>query len=600
MALCDHSAWQDRARELQIARRALAEDDAPHAAHHAAGALALDPNDVESLQLVDALIRWRPQPGLFGSLTRMLRPEAPERRAPAFAESDWWGYHLVQARAAELDGELAQAFDTLVQVAAVAVHHRFAPWWDRLLDAAEARGVRVDVRPYLSAFRLGQSTIGLLHLRPAEQAFFAPWGALGLRLRAHAGPEHAPVLALVTAGFLRRAGRFAEAAEQARAQLPGAPDDHTRENVRVQLGLALRGLGQWEEAAATFAVDQDADPKHRSEIARTWVDSGDPERAIEALRAAPADDEIAVQLGLLLHARGEPVDERITMTAGLLAGRRPSCDDVRRLFLAHTWPHAVYPTDASTNVLGHHDVGSLAGAKMTVDAAEGPSVRMTMGLAVCGRPDPRALEYVAPVFPPDPAEPLDPSVGARLWRRDPDGVVVQAVPPPRPETAEIVRALADQVLATDRWMEAARARAAPLDADELLRALVHPDPSPGERGALPNAVFRWQVAACLLLGALDPDTAWLQSQRRTQLRAVLFSHPDWTTAAALLALLEVALDEPDAADELRTWLPWLVRQAPAKGHCPWATAVQQVYRVLPGLPPDLLKPLEGWLTEGEG
>lgn len=225
---------------------------------------------------------------------------------------------------------------------------------------------------------------------------------------------------------------------------------------------------------------------------------------------------------------------------------------------------------------------------------------MTVGLVACGRPDPRALEYAAPIPVPDPAEPLDPTAGVRLWSRAADGAVVQAVPPPRPETVDVLRSFAARPLATQRRIVAARSLASDLDPEDLIRALVHPERGSVPARQLPYAVFQWQQAVCFLLGGLDPHVLWFSSRRRAYLRAVLFSHPDWTTAAALLALLEVALDEPEAAEELRVWLPWLVRQAPRQGHCPWATAVAQVYRVLPGLPPDLLQPIAGWLSETEG
>ena len=235
---------------------------------------------------------------------------------------------------------------------------------------------------------------------------------------------------------------------------------------------------------------------------------------------------------------------------------------------------------------------------MTITEQEGPTARMVVALAASGRPDPREVGYNASAVPnPDPADPLDAADGVRLWRRAADGVIVQAVPVPSAATRAALGGLARLELVTDRRWARARRLGPTVDADDVVNALVHPDPVPEGLGVrVPTWVFRWQLGACMLLAAAD-QRAWPASRRRLLLRSVLLSHPDWTTAAALYAALELALDEPEAVPDIRNWCTWLSKRAPDKGHCPWAGALQRVYTVLPGMPPDLLSPVKGWLEE---
>ena len=83
--------------------------------------------------------------------------------------------------------------------------------------------------------------------------------------------------------------------------------------------------------------------------------------------------------------------------------------------------------------------------------------------------------------------------------------------------------------------------------------------------------------------------------RRESIRSLVLGPPDWTTAAGLLALTEILLDEPEAIEDARDWLDTLVEHAPDQGHCPWAEALHHLYARVPGLRLDLLEPLEGWL-----
>jgi hypothetical protein len=601
-AECDHCGETDRERDLAIARAALADGDVRHAAHHAASALSFDPNDAESLALVDNLIAWRPAPKPFGRFARMLGKAPASERALAFPTHPWWGNHLVRVRAACLDGERAEAFDTLIQIAMVAVHVDLSPWWNRILDEAEKNGERLPLASFLRAFSvLGQRTTGILHLRPAERAHIAPWAALGGRLFSHVDDAQRALLAMCVAGLLRRAGRFDEAVVVVDGALSSASADDAV-NLYVQAGLALRGAKRFGEATAAFeSAGLDVDKNHGVEIARVHADAGNVDDAIRFFDrfASEESGEATAMRDLLARRRGDEVEEHAHDFAILVDEDRSaaSYDDVRRFFVGHTDPY-VEMSDATASLVWQNPEARIL--SFSVSALEGPSARLAVALHL-GKTDPRAFAYTFDAVPsPDPREPLDRDAGARLWRVDDDGNVVQALPPPTAKTVDQITSLALPLRTTQATWRRALALRGSIDGDDVVRALVHPPLAPvGDGSDVENAVswlFRWQRCACLLLGAVD-DGPWPASQRRLLLRSVLLSNPDWTTAAVVYALIEVALDDVDACDEMREWLPWLARRTPDVGHCCFASAVERAFQVLPGMPPDLLTPLSPWLDE---
>lgn len=599
---CDHSAIQNLDQELRTARAALESGDVRHAGYHAAGALALDPNHADALALVDQLAAWRDAGGFVARLKKLLGAEEPVVRAPAFPQSAWWGNHLARARAAWLEHELAEAFGMVVSIASHAEHIDLAPWWNRLLDEAEAAGARMPVLPFLMAYApLCTRTIGLLHLRPLEMAFYGPWTDLGLRLMPHAEQEQEPQLAMMVSALLRRAGRFDDAVAMAQRGLACA-DQERQTLLHIQLGLAQRAAGRFDQAIGAFlAADPDKDKLYGVEIARVYTDAQRVQDALHAFAryGAQDDHEVHAAVALLEHRAGTAQGDTGARLADLLDdGYRPAqYDDIRRLLMGATSPD-LDMQDASTNVLFERTDLTLDGAQLVVTVHEAPSVRMTLGLAACGSPDPARVDCVANAVPkPDPGEPLDKEVGIRLWRRE-GGVLVQAVPPPTHQTREVLVGLSARRVVTSRAWLRARELGATLNPKDVVHSLVHPSPPPpGVKLPLPTWVFNWQRAACLLLGASDLHVPWARSTRRTMLRAVLCSHPDWTTAAALHALVETALDDPEAMDDARAWCIWLSHRAPDRGHCCWAHAMERVSRVLPGMPPDLLAPLRPWLEE---
>lgn len=585
----DHSRPPYSAKaELAMARSALDEADPGHAAHHAAGAIALDPSDPAALELVDHLIAQRANP-LARALSFLRREDDP---APIFPRGDFFGYVAVRARARWKRGQYSEAFSALISVMLAVPHVDFSPWVLELLAEAKEKGAAVDPRPAFTAFaETSAPFIGLIQLRAGERAAFEPWVTINRALLGTQPPAEAQdLLSMTTAGHLRRAGRSEEA-------LLLLDQVAATENVLVQRGLALRALGRFDEAVAVFedAERHSGDPKHRAEIARARYDQGRFDLALQGFSGSE-DLELALAADACRLALGQP-RERPDVES--LFGRVPSYDELRRVLLGDG--SQVQMSDATTNALAnfvaeHPDLDAPRSVKMGVSCLESPSVLLALALFAHGEPTMSELPYTFESVPErSPSEPLV-REGARLWLGEP-GRPRQALPPPPEAVSKVVQAVAESP-ATAMAELLRLARQAPVDAlaaQDLLAAMLYPPPLP--KGRSPDVhVFGWQRAAALLLSVQDRSLPWHRARRRESLRALILGPPDWTTAAGLLALTEVLLDEPEALEDARGWLDTLASAAPSAGHCPWATALAHLHARVPRLRRELLTPLAPWLS----
>jgi len=190
---------------------------------------------------------------------------------------------------------------------------------------------------------------------------------------------------------------------------------------------------------------------------------------------------------------------------------------------------------------------------------------------------------------PDPRVPLRPGQYA-VWRYE-GGTAQPAVPPP---SAEAVRLLYE--VGAEPWPSsvAGYAQAAPLGhlpLNDLLGLLVHPPRPPDiQRYRIladsdPAYWYRLlQPWVCLGILHHRADEPWASSVRRQVLIDLAFGVEDWTSDAALFALVAAAYREPALRDEVRV----LVRDrliAATKAPRPvtiW-TSLAQLMLITPGL-----------------
>jgi hypothetical protein len=207
------------------------------------------------------------------------------------------------------------------------------------------------------------------------------------------------------------------------------------------------------------------------------------------------------------------------------------------------------PAESVINLL--HQIGrdrrDMTGAA-TVSALEVPSA-----LAVVHRELPGLELTIQGAPPPDMVGPQRPD-GRVLWLYD--GLAARpAVPPPSPRARELLQGLVwpfwpNPVAAYDQALPLGQ-----LGAEELISLLVHPPAGTDDK--LPDGVWEraCQVYACLGLlhseelraGAEPGDT----SRSRALLTAIAFGVEDWTTEAALFALVVAAWLDPACREEVR-------------------------------------------------
>ena len=571
--------------EIETARRALAAGDAKHAAHHAAAAIAIDPLDSEALALLDGLVMEEPR-GFGASLGRLFSRRGAV--APLFPDDGFVGNHAARARAHWLRGELSEALAIAIDLGAHLDDGPFVRWCMDIARDASAKGVPLDATPYLRAYAdVGQATMGLMHLRATERAYYEPWAELGVLLLRVADPALArDTLQMATSALLRRMGDFARAVE-----VLGAGDAAEDWRTATPRGLALRGDGRWEEAIAAFEAGMRSSEDERTysyEIARVHLDAG---RLAEAREWFVRGGELAGEEAVAVEWIGELLDATVPRKWCRAFGDRPDYDPVRRLFLGES---AVPMSDASTNALAQLEGEPPIDFRIGVSCLEAPSVLACVALRTRGAADPRDLPYSASEVPsPHPFDVGDRTLGVKLWERTGE-LVTQAIAPPPEDVSELVSDLVRTVwmheephpplLAFGRAWDLARThpRRDELEPAHLFAAMIHP-PRPERWNDVASWVFDRQVLAAMLLAAQDSERSWLAGRARESMQRLVFGHPDWTQAAALIALRQRLLDDPEALDDAREWSAYLLDRLPDRGHIPWAPALDALLHV-PGMP----------------
>jgi len=579
---CQHPTPE---QDYAIASEAFQQGDLPHAAFHVTGALAENPMHPEWRALFDRIIEAAPAPEELISIE----------------DGAYFGHVAGHAYILAHGGQLERAFDLLCQVMRVCPdrgYHLWAVEWLR-----RCHGKPVDLHPFLGVFAdLIQPTIGRLRLRPAER--FALAGAVALvreLVKTESGERSALFLAIAS-GILRRGAIADEAVSLACRSLEIEPTT----TGAISLGLGCR-LVDPSAAVEAFhsAQSMDPDPVYEMELARTLWEAGELELALshlETYRAAldEQDSECELTRDYLRHRlHGDPEGEWIWRCIGD-AG---TPDDVRLLLFPFVgW--LPEPRDATVNALrqiyqemGHTTEGGL---QVGVSHLEAPSVRLAIALMTQGGTDLAGVSYSFSAVPsPDPRKPRRP-VEVELWRYDASGELPgQVVGPGDPEVRQRVEAIAGAGYFLPRWWRQAGELGRELGepaVPSLLGSMVHPGPPPE---GMPGYVWiqRLQLAAALTLAQID--SGWTGSRRRSLLLSLANGVMDWTVDAAVVALTEVALDEPASLPEIAELFVTLLHDIPDQGHQWYAEALGQSFLRLPGRPPherqlfvDLLASLE--------
>ena len=556
---CKHPPPRGLEDELAIAEGARSAGEWRHAVHHYVSAFGLD---VFSEQALAGVRRIHTEHDLLAEL----------------AEDHYVGAHAARAYLHADGGNVDDALCAMAEVDAAAPHlgavRKVTEWAKR--GPLSERGQNLCARLLGLATAVG---LGRVHLLPGERAAVEPYALLALELWKTKDPKFAAIVS----GMLRRAGQLELAREVAEA-------GEGRSEALVAQALAERAAGN---AAAAVPIFEELhartnELRYLLEKARALADAGRFDDALAALHAShPAgelDDESRAFEAWMRGARG-----------GDAAWRSRDYDWVRRTALAHG--AIVSMTDASTNALSDPRVRRGSKSRVGVSALEAPSARMCLAVHQGSGPSPCEVDYTfGSVMTPDPRIPRG-AVETLLWVEQ-GGVMVQTRGAPAAAIREVVARVARESSTLFTAWDAAGPLAEGVrdHLDDLAACMVHPT-DPSDDFPTVSWVYRTQIAAACLIAR--SDDGWRGTRRRKILIDLVRGPVDWTTAAAVLVLGEVAVRTADALPEVRRELMSLALTIPTGGHPCHATTLALVAHKVPFFPPDLREKLTAdWLADG--
>lgn len=592
-------------QDIASARQALADNDLKHAAHHIAWALQADPENVAALAILDQIVAASPDP----------KTVVPLQSSMSSAEVAVHAYMSAER------GDYDTAFNLIGQVNTALPDGRFLPWAGEWLGRSEAHktasGEVIRLIAGIAQLYKGEN-ITDAQLRPRLDRLVD-----GLALYVNAQPENGsePGLNLVYALILRRVGRFEESLVRAKRAHDADPNPFAL----VAIAYAQRGLKQIEAALETFQQAVTLDPTY----VEVYNDIGD------LLISLGRIEEGATAYGKMLDVQPDnpwaaphyyffqyKLDGDVYWKRKLNAFVASHPDNTHAAELARSLSPDGVPfvdylpraTEAIVNVArqvaekySNRDItGPTGPLKVQGSALESPSAV----LAVTRFFAPKAQIVVnAPIQRPDPRKPLRNSSYV-LWKYD--GINASpALPEPSAQIAQAVGKIAETPFNITSWSKAARDLGKSLGEgkiEDVLRVMVHPP-------AAPEGVIAWdwiqgvQVAAALTIAYTSSD--WERpipkkglfgktsepAPRHAALYGLLFGIGDWTTTAAIVALTQIALEEPERENQIANWFRDLYLNMPKNSYVPYDNALGTCGLRLPAVQKMAVRPAFEKLVE---
>ncbi len=555
--------------DATCARDALASGEVRHAAHHVAGLIAADARSKTTLELVRALDRATDDVDFVVPVSQGMFAGSAALRA--------W---LLQSR-----GALDDACALVIEAHAALPSMRVLGWLDHWLDSSACGKLDPD--------RFASALNGVL---PS-----AARGVLDAELESVAErvlTEHQDSNLLFYAIFrlIRDSGRLDDASEFGMARHRDRPSWQSAlacASVEYRRHAVERSI-QWLETAVALdptnvGVRNDLGDQclqlDRIDEALAWY-----EHAVELAPNDPWAAPSALFLRTLFRGDDDARSKLVALASDSSAGSR-----ARELASrASRFEFALPPRqDAIVKVTAHARERGLTSTKSACSSLEAPSALLAVRLVV------PTLQVEWPIPDPDPRDPRG-DVPFVLWRYATSGLfgifrrrtndAVPGVPPPRIEVQDAIASLASTRFSPDGWWRRARATAESVGADrvaDIVATMVHP-PSVPTDWAPWEWVFHVQVAAAYTIARLDER--WPEGPRRSALFAIARGPVDWTCTAALAALTEIAIRDPNARADATEFLLQDIRNPPEMTPVYFQCIAQPLVslcRRLPELPDDM-------------
>ncbi|WP_281895056.1 tetratricopeptide repeat protein [Phytohabitans aurantiacus] len=564
--------------ELALARMALDEGDLQHAAEHVAGAIAHAPT----------------MPEVHEVLAQLATRTADAVALFALGDNVFIGTVVARAHLLAAAGRHAEGLDLL---AAATGHVPTADWAGVPWVTEPQLAGRVE--PDHLARVLMQVCAAVPDPVPeADREPLRPYLKLADNaVTAH--PRHGMLLGAASA-LARRIGEATRAVEWAARGVEAHPTKLTE----VWLGYAYRSAGRPAEAVAALRRAAAHDPEDLSvyaDIAGTLADHGRLDDALAWIDRALAKDptyDCAVHTGHRLRYRR---DGQLRHLVALADFQRDHPDnshehtDLAECCHDQPWLGRLPSAgEAVVNVLRQMlaNDSSPEGGRIWLSGLEPPSAMRAVSEAIPG-----LAVTVERILTPDIREPRR-AGGRTLWRYD-ETLALPALPPPSPMAAERVRQLGYPAWAHPPAAYDAAVGFATVEPEDLLSLLVHPPAAPETelgRTIIEHDPALWvrcvQVWACLGMLHHRTEEPWADSARRRVLLDLVWGVEDWTTEAALFALVTAAWVDPSARTDVASVVAERLADVAAVSHdrpVSIAWSVAKLALATPDLDPDAVE-----------
>jgi tetratricopeptide (TPR) repeat protein len=574
----DHSQRLSPEEDFQIAQQALQDRDPKHAIFHLSWALEADPQKPEYLSLLRRIIGNEREP------ISLVEPD--EKGGLDYARAAVRAFILAE------QGKYEEAIGLISQIWGSVHAKQYLAWAGEWLSKPE-RVDRVNsqtlLRFVMSISSMfgdyvddGRSRDAIGKMLPAIQraqkanvkdgvfismssVLWRKTGQVDTALQvAQEGyrvtPDYFP--AVFVAGAYKSKGDLMAAVEWFKKSLQHKPDDV---HVRLDIGDTLCKAGEIAEGITYYQQALDLDPNqpwakphllyYQAKLTKqeTWIDQ------LQAYSEAnPDNHEAANLLWKLTH---EPLVDYLPE-----------------------------PSDATINILRHVASQKVGMSSIGLNVLEAPSTRLALDLYNAENNGDKVKVNVAEIQQPDPRYPNG-KADYVLWKYD--GIdPVPNMTPPSPQMAEAVAKIASKPYQLSSWLAAARklgAAAGSQRVEGLLSVMVHPPKRPDD---IPVWVWiqRVQVAAALSLAYVE--SGWDGSERKKALVSLARGPMDWTVGAAIIALTQIALEEPDKEAEVLRLFNEVFGQMPRPGAVPYMDTLVLCLLRLPHLDAEARKELE--------
>jgi tetratricopeptide (TPR) repeat protein len=564
--------------DFQTAQAAFAKRDYSHAIFHLSHALGSNPDNKDYLTLLNRIINNAREP------LSLIQPDA--KGGMDYANAAVHAYIHAQM------GKYEEAVALMAQILRAIPNLQYLSWISEWLSKPD-RANRITPRTLMNLLFSLSSKLGDYISNPRERE--AIERILPMLEQVRKQNPHDGLFAGINSVFVRKLGQYDAAINLAKSAYAATPDYMTA----VFLAGAYRSKGDITTTVENYQKALNHKPDDigvRLDMGDLLCKDGQYESGLAYYKQAlDIEPENAWAKPHFLYYQAlstkEPhwTDDLRAYTSAN-PNNSQAADLLHRLTTAPFVDYLLEPNEASISLLKQLADQNTTPTSLGLSCLEAPSAMLALQLYIREKNGGKIDVGVGDIQKPDPRYPFG-EVDFALWKYDGTDPMPN-VKTPNPQVAEAIAKIAARPYNLEAWLASARklgAAATPARLDSLLGVMVHPPPRPPE-----VAIWDWinhvQVVAALSIAYID--TGWENSARRKALFSLARGPMDWTVGAAILALTQIGLEQPEITPELSELFADIMAHAPRQGGVPYMSWLVINSLRLPNLDPAARKELE--------